>query len=547
MVAPTDSRPKDFAFIKKDGVYHLFYIRHNDFLPPFATENDFGHAVSTDLYRWQQLPAVLPVDPFGWDNLHVWAPHIIEAGGLYWMFYTGVTEKPGEFSDTQRIGVAVSSDLMTWNRPYVQPVWENRLAPWAWWRPLNAYMSCRDPFVMADPAAPGQYLMYYTASLTSDSLATVVGVARSPNGDMAEWVDDKPLMITHRSLSFNTLTESPHLFAHNGRWFMFITANAGQPLSFYTTADPLAEPAQWIYRGRLRNMLGFDTRLWFASESLRDGDHDLFAFAAADRIELRRIEWGTGDNFSLTEPAFFHVVDMNWTRPSVQAGDPVGLRLRTSNWFAFQQQMKAFVRLPSGVELPAPLDSLGLPVRPVFRSDSTVVTCFPRRWPSTLAPSEPMVVRLALDDGTASTPWLTVSDAPRGPVPPGGRGDTLGDVPEREFPPPVAQDSVVFDPARAVARAAAPRAALTARTLRQSPLGLALTFELAAGADVRVEVFDLQGRRVRVLAERGFERGAHVLPWDGRDDSGVRAGRGLYFVRFSTPAHTASTRVLLER
>ena len=74
-----------------------------------------------------------------------------------------------------------------------------------------------------------------------------------------------------------------------------------------------------------------------------------------------------------------------------------------------------------------------------------------------------------------------------------------------------------------------------------------MTFELAAGADVRAEVFDLQGRRVRVLAERGFERGAHVLPWDGRDDSGVRAGRGLYFVRFSTDTHMASTRILLER
>lgn len=546
MVAPTDSRPKDFAFIKKDGVYHLFYIRHNDFLPPFATEIDFGHAVSTDLYHWQQLPTVLPVNPFSWDNLHVWAPHIIEAGGLYWMFYTGVTEQPGVFSDTQRIGVAVSGDLMSWSRPYSQPVWENRGAPWAWWRPLNPYMSCRDPFVMEDPAAPGQFLMYYTASLTSDSIATVVGVARSPNGDLTEWVDEKPLMVTHRSLSFNVLTESPHLFEHNGRWFMFITANAGQPLSFYTTADPVAEPAQWIYRGRLRNMLGFDTSLWFASESLRDGENDLFAFVAADRIEIRRIAWGTGDNFSFTEPAFFHVVDMDWTRPSVLAGEPVGLRLRTSNWFAFQQQMKAFVRLPSGAELPAPLDSLGLPGRPVFKSDSTVVMCFPRRWPSTLALSEPMLVRLALDDGTASTAWLTVSYASRGATPPAGRRDTVGDLPEDEVPPPLAEDTLVFAKAHVVARSAAPPAALSARTLRQSPLGLAVTFELAAAAEVRAEVYDLQGRRVRVLAERGFERGAHVLPWDGRDGSGMRAGRGLYFVRISTPAHIVCTRILLE-
>ena len=62
MTAPLNYRPKDFAFIKKDGVYHLFYIRHNDYLPAWATEIDFGHAVSTDLYHWTQLPLVMSVN-----------------------------------------------------------------------------------------------------------------------------------------------------------------------------------------------------------------------------------------------------------------------------------------------------------------------------------------------------------------------------------------------------------------------------------------------------------------------------------------------------
>jgi hypothetical protein len=45
MVPGGSVRPKDFAFLKKDGVYHLFYIRHNDDLPNADTEKDFGHAV----------------------------------------------------------------------------------------------------------------------------------------------------------------------------------------------------------------------------------------------------------------------------------------------------------------------------------------------------------------------------------------------------------------------------------------------------------------------------------------------------------------------
>jgi len=177
MLAPQDIRPKDFSLIKKDGVYHLFYIRHNDLFPPFATENDFGHAVSTDLYHWTQLAPVMGVDPYGWDNLHVWAPHVIARNGLYWMFYTGVTETPGQFADTQRIGLAVSSDLMTWNRVGTQPVWDTHSAAWAWWAPLNSGVACRDPFVMEDPSTPGQYLLYYTASPASDTLATLVGLA----------------------------------------------------------------------------------------------------------------------------------------------------------------------------------------------------------------------------------------------------------------------------------------------------------------------------------------------------------------------------------
>lgn len=541
MLAPTDIRPKDFAFIKKDGVYHLFYIRHNDFLPPFATEIDFGHAISTDLYHWEQLAPVLPVAPFGWDNLHVWAPHIIEANGLYWMYYTGLTEAPG-FNDTQRIGLAVSSDLYTWTRFYDRPVWDTSTAPWAWWQPLRSAVACRDAFVMPDPAAPGQYLMYYTSSPANDTLVTQIGVARSRNGSLDEWEDLKPLLITHRSFSFNTSTESPHLFQHNGRWFMFITTNAGQPLSFYTTDNPTGDPAEWIYRGRLRNMLGFDTSLWFASEYLADGENDLFAFASSNRIEIRRIVWGTGDNFQLTEPAFFHIVSMDWTRRSVRAGEPVGLSLVASNPFALQQDFEAFVLDSNGVQHPAPLDSLGLPRRPSIATDTSQLVWMARRWPSTLPDNQPMRVRFALDDGTASTSWLTVSFEPRTYTPPvNGRGFADDPPPPPEEPQP---DTTIREQ-RPISHGEGTSAALVARTLPSSPVGLAVAFELTAPADVRAEIFDLQGRRVRSLAERRMGAGAQVLPWDGRDDQGVRLGRGLYFARVRAGAQVSTARVLI--
>ena len=90
-----------------DGV-HL----GTDDLPIADTEKDFGHAISTDLYHWQQLPPVMAVDPQGWDNRHVWAPHIVYSLGLYWMYYTGVTHRPPQYMETQRMGLAVGMPVM---------------------------------------------------------------------------------------------------------------------------------------------------------------------------------------------------------------------------------------------------------------------------------------------------------------------------------------------------------------------------------------------------------------------------------------------------
>jgi len=58
-------------------------------------------------------------------------------------------------------------------------------------------------------------------------------------------------------------------------------------------------------------------------------------------------------------------------------------------------------------------------------------------------------------------------------------------------------------------------------------------FDLARAAQVRIEVFDLHGRRVALLADRPFDPGRHDLRWNGRAEGGGALGAGLYFVRMS--------------
>ena len=74
-----------------------------------------------------------------------------------------------------------------------------------------------------------------------------------------------------------------------------------------------------------------------------------------------------------------------------------------------------------------------------------------------------------------------------------------------------------------------------------------LRFDLARAGRVRLEVFDLHGRRVAVVADRTFEAGRHSLDWNGRGASGT-LGAGIYFARLSGPGLEAqSARLAIVR
>jgi hypothetical protein len=57
------------------------------------------------------------------------------------------------------------------------------------------------------------------------------------------------------------------------------------------------------------------------------------------------------------------------------------------------------------------------------------------------------------------------------------------------------------------------------------------SYALPVDADMRVEVFDIAGRRVRVLADGARAAGAQDLTYDLRDDRGASLAVGVYLVR----------------
>lgn len=83
-----------------------------------------------------------------------------------------------------------------------------------------------------------------------------------------------------------------------------------------------------------------------------------------------------------------------------------------------------------------------------------------------------------------------------------------------------------------------------------NPFNPSTTIEYALPEQARVElaVYDVLGRRIRVLAQNDdHPSGFHAVGWDGRDAAGRSVGNGVYFYRLSTPAFQQTGKMLLVK
>jgi hypothetical protein len=83
-------------------------------------------------------------------------------------------------------------------------------------------------------------------------------------------------------------------------------------------------------------------------------------------------------------------------------------------------------------------------------------------------------------------------------------------------------------------------------TLKSRPTadGAILRFSLRAGADVKVQVYDLAGRHLATLVDGARAAGDHVIAWDGATDAG-RVPSGMYFARITAGGEQARATVIL--
>ncbi len=74
-----------------------------------------------------------------------------------------------------------------------------------------------------------------------------------------------------------------------------------------------------------------------------------------------------------------------------------------------------------------------------------------------------------------------------------------------------------------------------------------IRFGLPAASLVRLDIFDLRGRRINRLIDGYFESGHYDTPWLGKDGTGRSVASGVYFIKMSVDSEVFTRRLTVVR
>ena len=186
----------DSWYVHDGQQHHAFFLRASRALHDPDRRHaraSIGHAASPDLRSWTLLPdALVPADHGAWDDLATWTGSVLRGpDGRWYLFYTGVSRSDPTL--VQRIGLAVSDDLVHWQRHGTQPLLE---ADPRWYEKSSPDTpreeAWRDPWVFPDPDGDGWHMLITARAASGDPAERgVIGHAHSR--DLLTWEVRPPL------------------------------------------------------------------------------------------------------------------------------------------------------------------------------------------------------------------------------------------------------------------------------------------------------------------------------------------------------------------
>jgi hypothetical protein len=72
-------------------------------------------------------------------------------------------------------------------------------------------------------------------------------------------------------------------------------------------------------------------------------------------------------------------------------------------------------------------------------------------------------------------------------------------------------------------------------------------FTLAKTSDVKIEIYNIVGQRVRTLVDEEMRPGVYVADWDSKDDKGNSVSSGIYFYRMTAGDFSDMKKMLLVK
>ncbi|HPR17638.1 MAG TPA: S8 family serine peptidase [Candidatus Cloacimonadota bacterium] len=72
-----------------------------------------------------------------------------------------------------------------------------------------------------------------------------------------------------------------------------------------------------------------------------------------------------------------------------------------------------------------------------------------------------------------------------------------------------------------------------------------ISFTLAEESQVKLNIYNVKGQKVRTLVSDKQNAGTHIVTWNGKDDNGSNVGSGIYFYKLQAGARYTSSRKMI--